>query len=146
ILITLVGQGLLLSPVLKFLQIKEPENDMSEEKQEMLLMRKLKEIALEKLKSDYAEQIERNSLIRHQKHKLENELMMMIDKVQCMETSKNLTDVITENKEILRQIIQSQRNEIHRVKRDKTFDDHVLRSIEMQLDFEEAKITGFRMD
>jgi len=146
ILITLVGQGLLLSPVLKLLQIKEPESDMPEEKQEMILMRKLKEIALEKLKNDYAEQIEKNSLIRHQKHKLENELMMMIDKVQCMETSTNLTDVITENKEILRQIIQSQRNEIHRVKRDKTFDDHVLRSIEMQLDFEEAKITGFRMD
>lgn len=146
ILITLVGQGLLLSPVLKFLKIKEAESNMPEEKQEMLLMRKLKEIALEKLKSDYAEQIEKNSLIRHQKYKLENELMMMIDKVQCMETSKDLAGVISENKEMLRQIIQSQRNEIHRIKREKTFDDHVLRSIEMQLDFEEAKITGFRME
>jgi len=146
ILITLVGQGLLLSPILKFLNLTEPDNEMPEEKQEMLLMRKLKEIALEKLKNDYAEQIEKNSLIRHQKHKLENELMLMMDKVQCMEDSENFNFAITENKEILRQIIQSQRNEIHKVKRNKMFDDHVLRTIEMQLDFEEAKITGFKTD
>lgn len=146
ILITLVGQGLLLPWVLKLLKIKEPDSDLPPEKQEIILMKKLKEIALNKLENDYAEKIENNKMIRHQKHKLENELMLMIDKTQCMESSVDFTATMSENKEILRQIIQSQRNEIHRIKRDKIFDDHVLRTIEMQLDFEEAKITGFKTD
>lgn len=50
---------------------------------------------------------------------------------------------MNENKDVLRQVIQAQRNELHRMKREKIFDDHVMRTIEMQLDFDEAKITGF---
>ncbi|HAO29537.1 MAG TPA: Na+/H+ antiporter, partial [Chryseobacterium indologenes] len=84
ILITLVGQGLLLSPILKLLKIKDAGSELPEEKQEVILMRKLKETALHKLDHDFSELTERNSLVRHQKHKLENEMMLMADKAQCM--------------------------------------------------------------
>ncbi|MCD9615137.1 Na+/H+ antiporter [Chryseobacterium gleum] len=143
ILITLVGQGLLLSPILKLLNIQDAGSELPEEKQEVILMRKLKETALHKLDNDFSELTVTNSLVRHQKHKLENEMMLMADKAQCMASTGDYVSAINENKDVLRQIIQAQRNELHRMKREKIFDDHVMRSIEMQLDFDEAKITGF---
>lgn len=143
ILITLVGQGLLLAPILKLLNIQDAGSELPEEKQEVILMRKLKETALHKLDNDFSELAVTNSLVRHQKHKLENEMMLMADKAQCMASTGDYVSAINENKDVLRQIIQAQRNELHRVKREKIFDDHVMRTIEMQLDFDEAKITGF---
>lgn len=143
ILITLVGQGLMLSPILKLLKIKDVESDIPKEKQEVILWRKLKETALHTLENDYTQLIETNSLVRHQKRKLENEMMMMADKTQCMASTENFSSSLHESKDVLRQVIQAQRNELHRMKREKIFDDQVLRGIEMQLDFDEAKITGF---
>ncbi|MGX5685358.1 Na+/H+ antiporter [Chryseobacterium cucumeris] len=143
ILITLVGQGLLLAPILKLLNIQDAGSELPEEKQEVILMRKLKETALHKLDKDFSELAVTNSLVRHQKHKLENEMMLMADKAQCMASTGDYVTAINQNKDVLRQIIQAQRNELHRMKREKIFDDHVMRTIEMQLDFDEAKITGF---
>ncbi len=143
ILITLVGQGLLLSPILKFLKIEDAGSELPEEKQEAILMKKLKETALEKLTSDFSELSENNSLVRHQIYKLENEMKLIADKAQCMGSAVDYASAMNENKDVLRQVIQAQRNELHRIKREKAFDDHVLRTIEMQLDFDEAKITGF---
>ncbi|UCA61119.1 Na+/H+ antiporter [Chryseobacterium rhizoplanae] len=143
ILITLVGQGLLLAPILKLLNIQDAGSELPEEKQEVILMRKLKETALHKLENDFSELAVSNSLVRHQKHKLENEMMLMADKAQCMASTGDSVTAINQNKDVLRQIIQAQRNELHRMKKEKIFDDHVMRTIEMQLDFDEAKITGF---
>ncbi|MFP3835965.1 Na+/H+ antiporter, partial [Chryseobacterium sp. SIMBA_028] len=80
ILITLVGQGLLLSPILKLLKVSDAGSELPEEKQEVILMKKLKETALHKLDNDFSGLAETNSLVRHQKHRLENEMMMMTDK------------------------------------------------------------------
>lgn len=143
ILITLVGQGLLLSPILKFLKIEDAGSELPEEKQEAILMKKLKETALQKLTSDFSEVSENNSLVRHQIYKLENEMKLIADKAQCMGSTVDYAAAMNENKDVLRQVIQAQRNELHRMKREKIFDDHVMRTIEMQLDFDEAKITGF---
>lgn len=143
ILITLVGQGLLLAPILKLLNIQDAGSELPEEKQEVILMRKLKETALHKLENDFSELAVSNGLVRHQKHKLENEMMLMADKAQCMASTGDYVTAINQNKDVLRQIIQAQRNELHRMKKEKIFDDHVMRTIEMQLDFDEAKITGF---
>lgn len=143
ILITLVGQGLLLTSILKWLNIEDAGSELPEEKQEAILMKKLKETALEKLNTDFSELSENNKLVQHLIYKLENEMKLMADKAQCMASTVDYVQAMNETKDVLRQVIQTQRNELHRMKREKIFDDHVMRTIEMQLDFEEAKITGF---
>lgn len=143
ILITLVGQGLLLTPILKWLNIDDAGSEMPEEKQEAILMKRLKETALEKLTTDFTELSENNKLVQHLIYKFENEMKLMADKAQCMASTLDYVQARNETKDVLRQVIQAQRNELHRMKREKIFDDHVMRTIEMQLDFEEAKITGF---
>src|SRR5690606_18535641 len=115
ILITLVGQGLLLAPILKLLKMSDAGSKLPEEKQEVILLRKLKETALQKLDNDFSELAERNTLVRHQKHKLENEMMLMADKAQCIASTGDYVTAINENKDVMRQIIQAQRNELHRM-------------------------------
>lgn len=145
ILITLVGQGLLLAPILKLLKIKEPDSEIPVEKQEINLIKKMKESALNKMNSDYQELMAKNKLVHHQKLKLENDLMMMADKTQCFAVSEkhNFGEALREHKEVLRDLINAQRSELHRFRKERIFDDVLLRSIEMQLDLEETKITGF---
>lgn len=106
-------------------------------------MKKLKETALEKLNTDFSELSENNKLVQHLIYKLENEMKLMADKAQYMASTVYYVQAMNETKDVLRQVIQTQRNELHRMKREKICDDHVMRTIEMQLDFEEAKITGF---
>jgi CPA1 family monovalent cation:H+ antiporter len=143
ILITLVGQGLMITPLLKLLKMKESGSELPEEKQEVILVKRLKQSALQKLESDFGTLAETNSLVQHQKNRLTNELVMMTDKSQCMASAADYAAAMSESKDVTRQLIQEQRNELHRLKRERIFDDHVLRAVEMQLDFDEAKITGF---
>jgi CPA1 family monovalent cation:H+ antiporter len=143
ILITLVGQDLFLTPILKWLNIEDAGSELPEEKQEAILMKKLKETALEKLNTDFSELSENNKLVQHLIYKLENEMKLMADKAQYMASTVYYVQAMNETKDVLRLVIQTQRNELHRMKREKICDDHVMRTIEMQLDFEEAKITGF---
>jgi Na+/H+ antiporter len=146
ILITLVGQGLLLAPVLKWLNIKEPDTGIPVMKQELMIKKKLHEVALQKLEQDFPHLLENNILAQHQKNKLLNELQLMIDKTERIEACSNYNETQEDMKSMLRQLIQSQRSEIHRIKKDKIYDDHVLKTLELQLDFDEAKITGFNTD
>lgn len=142
ILITLVGQGLLLSPILKLLKIEDEGGDMPEEKQEAMVMKALKEKALYRLSTEFSEESKNNSLVQHLVYKLENELKLIVDKSQCIGEAVDYSSAMQENKEVLRDLIKTQRDELHRLKREKIYDDHVIRNIEMQLDFDEVKITG----
>ena len=44
----------------------------------------------------------------------------------------------------MRNLIGVQRSELRNLKKNNLFDDEVIRTAEMQLDLEEAKITGFQ--
>ncbi len=143
ILITLVGQGLLLSPILKLLKLQEAPLDLPIEKQELLVMKHLKENALSKINKEYEEAVNVNNLVNHQKVKLESELRLLVDKSSCLATSVNYKDAVHQSKEVLRNIIHSQRQELRKMRRENIYDDEVLRVAEMQLDLEETKITGF---
>lgn len=142
ILITLVGQGLLLPLLLKWLDIKESGTGIPAEKQEIIVQKRLKNIALQRIQSDFSEHLEKNSLVRHQKHKLENDITMIADKNACIADTDNFQEAVKETKFILRQLIKSQRDELQQIKREKIYDDEIIRNIETQLDFDEAKITG----
>ncbi|WP_346236428.1 Na+/H+ antiporter [Niabella insulamsoli] len=144
ILITLVGQGLLLPSILKWLKIEDTEERIPHEKQEAIIQQKLKNVALEKINNDYREDLTANSLVRHQKTKLENELELLNDKFSCIDHSTHFHVAAARNREVVRDIIKLQRQELHKIRKEKKFDDVVLRNLEMQLDFDETKITGFQ--
>ena len=144
ILITLVGQGLLLAPILKLLKVKDVQLGMPKEKQEVMLKRHLKGLALKHLVENYEDEVESNALVGHQKTKLENDLMLLVDNTECLATEEayDFGEALQENKVIMRQLIHVQRRELHQLKKQMLYDDAVLRIAENQLDFDEVKITG----
>ena len=144
ILITLVGQGLLLGPILKLLKIEENTLGIPKEKQELIMLKSLKQVALDKINGHYTEDLHENRLIHHQKMKLENELMLLKNKSSCLVTNENYVQNIEHSKEVMRNLIGVQRSELRNLKKNNLFDDEVIRTAEMQLDLEEAKITGFQ--
>ena len=144
ILITLVGQGLLLGPILKLLKIEENTLGIPKEKQELIMLKSLKQVALDKINGHYTEDLHENRLIHHQKMKLENELMLLENKSSCLVTNENYVQNIEHSKEVMRNLIKAQRSELRNLKKNNLFDDEVIRTAEMQLDLEEAKITGFQ--
>ncbi|MCH5596697.1 Na+/H+ antiporter [Niabella ginsengisoli] len=144
ILITLVGQGLLLPTVLKWLKMEDSEKRIPHEKQEAIIQQKLKQVALEKINNDYSGELTENSLIRHQKTRLESELELLTDKFSCIDHSEHFQLAAARNREVIRDIIKLQRKELHQIRKEKKYDDAVLRNLEMQLDFDETKITGLQ--
>lgn len=144
ILITLVGQGLLLPPVLKWIKVEDDEKRVPHEKQEAIIQQKLKQLALDKINTEYENEMTENSLVRHQKTKLESELQLLTDKFSCIDHSEHFYVAAAKSRDVSRQIIKLQRGELHKLRKEKKFDDAVLRNLEMQLDFDETKLTGFQ--
>ena len=145
ILMTLVGQGLLLSPILKLLKMDNDEAEVSKENQELKILQVLKNAALDKINTTYNEDIRTNQLMNHQKVKLENEIMLLENKTSCIVNIEEFSSAVQNNKLMMRNIIEVQRNELKKLRKNTMFDDEVLRTAEMQLDLEEAKITGFQL-
>lgn len=144
ILITLVGQGLLLPWILRILKVEDQGSSLPEEKQEILILKRIKQAPLDKLKNNYEQEIEKNGLVRHYKHRLENEIAMLEDKNICTAGPSNYVADKAESQQIIRLLIQEERNELHLIRKEKIFDDTVIRHIENQLDYDEVKITGFQ--
>lgn len=143
IVLTLVGQGLLLPLFIKWLNIKEIDEVLPREKQEALIQASLKHAALTAINGNYQNQIAQNSLVNHQKRKLETDLELLSSKLQCIATSAHHAEAASVNKYIARDLIRVQRHELLRLRHEQQFEDAVIRNQEMQLDLEEAKITGF---
>ncbi|MBZ4188579.1 Na+/H+ antiporter [Niabella beijingensis] len=143
IVLTLVGQGLLLPVFIKWMKIKEIDEVLPREKQEAIIQARLKHAALTAMNSDFQKQIAQNSLVNHQKRKLETDLELLSDKLQCIATSSHHAEAASANKDIARALIRVQRDQLLRLRHEQQFEDTVLRNQEMQLDLEEAKITGF---
>jgi len=143
ILITLVGQGLLLPLILKFVKVTELTEGLPEEKQEALILHRLKNKALNTITADYKDVVKHNSLVNHMKISLENEVGLINDKMQCIHTNEGHTEAMGQSREVYRGLLRAQRRELMAIRSERRYDDNVIRSLEMQLDLDEVKITGF---
>lgn len=143
ILLTLVGQGLLLPIILKYIDIKEVGATMSEEEQETRILWKLKRIALHTLDKNYSEEVKKYSLVNNRKMQLQADLELLENRLKCINNSFH-GDAVKSVTEIRREIIKEQRKLLSELRRMDEFDDSVLRKQELSLDLDEAKITGFQ--
>jgi Na+/H+ antiporter len=143
ILITLVGQGLILPLLLRLINIKEIDETIPEEKQEAIIVQRMKKKALETITSQHAAEIQQNSLVNHMKRKLESEVTLIDDKMHCIKNADHHLEAMAVSRDIHRKMINTQRNELRVVRHEKVFEENVIRHLEMQLDLDEAKLTGF---
>ena len=140
ILVTLVGQGLLLPFVIKWLSISEIDDIASDEEQETGIRLSLNKVALAYLNEKQPILLSQNELITIFKSDLENEIANLSAKLtslECNESEKN--DVLVFRNQ-LKIIYNLQRKELVRLRKAKLFSDEVLRREAERIDLDEARL------
>jgi len=142
IFVTLVVQGLTLPLFIKFLKIPEPKHKLSEQEQISQIKLKLIDLSLDKLVKDYQFQCTHNELMVNLKAELQHSLKEKKDTIQAFKKGDiNSVDLKAYN-EIVLALIQVQRDELHHLKGNKSYDDDIIRKEEWRLDLEELSITS----
>jgi monovalent cation/hydrogen antiporter len=135
ILVTLVGQGLTLPWVVRKLNVQEVDPRVPEEEQEMTLVGRLAQAALDHLgtTNDHplAGQLHHHFSVRAQSSERA---------LAAMHAAGNAMRSDAADHTILHELIGVQRRALAKARREHIFDDEVVRKVEDQLDLEEASI------
>ncbi|MVM37661.1 Na+/H+ antiporter [Spirosoma sp. HMF3257] len=137
ILVTLVFQGLTLPFVIRWVQLKDPTDRIPEDVQESKIRIKLLKVALHYLTENYAEEAGSNELVANLKSRMESDVHQTKRHLDSVESD---SENVAQYNEIMAEIIQIKRDELHRLRSIQEFDDEVIRKEEAQMDLEEEKI------
>lgn len=141
ILVTLVFQGLTLPWVIRKIRIKEIDDKIPEEEQEAAIRLRMMRSALKTLDEKYVQETTGNELVGFLKKQLENDISItdqQLASLVCDTTEKEEVEVYNR---VLTALITVQRNELFLLRKEKEFEDEVIRRQEAQLDLDEAKIS-----
>lgn len=142
IFVTLVVQGLTLPLFIKLLKIPEAKHKLPEQEQINQIKLKLVDLSLDKLVKDYQFQCTHNELMVNLKAELQHSLKEKKDTIHAFKKGEiNAGDLKAYN-EIVLALIQVQRDELHHLKGNKSYDDDIIRKEEWRLDLEELSITS----
>lgn len=138
ILITLVLQGLSLSPLIKALKI---EVDEEEDKAQQLLMRiQLAESVLAYLDSNYSEEIDDNETYKRVRDRYERMIDVAKKNLAAAEKEEEQHSFLPHYRQMLLEIIEVRRRELSRYRHSGEFSEELIREREWELDLEEARL------
>jgi CPA1 family monovalent cation:H+ antiporter len=143
ILITLVIQGLTLPVVLRLLKIQEIDEIVPEEEQEAAIRLRLMNVSLQWLSQKHATEVEENELIENIKKQLESDILLTQQRLETLTHHDPEKREVVEYTHILVELIESQRKELAAMRKEKIYDQEVIRKQEAQLDLEEAKLNHY---
>ncbi|ASZ11046.1 Na+/H+ antiporter [Chitinophaga pendula] len=142
ILMTLVFQGLTLPLLIRWVKIKDTEDFAPAEEQETAITLRLMQAALKRLNENYAEAARENELVGFLQHQLENDIALADQRLASLECDETEREEIALYNHVVLDLCAVQRKELYRLRAERLFSDEEIRKQEMQLDFDEAKITG----
>lgn len=139
ILVTLVFQGLTLPIIIRFAGLKE--TDMPEEdEQEAMIRLHLVQVAIKKLDEQYANELVSNEWVLNLKKRLEadhNHTQQHLASLTCDASEKG---AVARYSQVHSELIQLQRKELYRLRKQDKFDDEAIRKQEAQMDLDEARL------
>lgn len=142
IFVTLVFQGLSLPFIVRWIKIREIDEQLPEEEQRAGIRLRLSQAGLRQLEEQYARQVEENEMVGFLKQDMENDIHLTRLRLTSMECAEIGKKAMEEYHHILMDIYTVKRKELFRMRKEKIFSDEEIRSAETALDLEEAKITG----
>lgn len=142
ILVTLVLQGLSLPLVIKWLKIEEAEELLPEAEQEAGIRLRLMKSALHTLNKKFKDEVETNELVENLKKSLESNIAIVAEQLECLVCDDLLNEEVQQYNQVMVDLIQVQRDELVQLRRERVFEDNVLRKQVAQLDLDEAKINN----
>ncbi|WP_324673507.1 Na+/H+ antiporter [Hymenobacter sp. GOD-10R] len=137
ILVTLVGQGLTLPMLIRWIGVEDLDHLQPEYEQQRAVRGQLITHALDTLNEQYAAQTQRNSLVGALKQKLEKEVHLSTHQVPAGEDDEQ---EVAEYYHIYSELIGVQRQTLLKLRSQEEYDDEVIRKLETQLDLEEEKL------
>ena len=144
ILVTLVFQGLTLPLIIKAIHIREIDPLVPEEQQEATINQRLLQVSLNRLKEHYPNELEAIGLVNALKDSLENSLNHVSRRLESMECEAIDQAEMEVYNHILKDMYRIQRQELHKIRKEKAFSDEVIRKQEMQIDLSDTKIPHTR--
>lgn len=134
ILITLVFQGLTLPVLVRWVNMEDRDHDIPEEKQEMIIRKKLSDTALRLLNEKYREHVASNELLQSLKTKLET---LQQDPVP---DDKNPRSAHKAFRKVFSEVIREQRELLRKLNKKEEVDEEIIRKHIALLDLEEEKM------
>lgn len=136
ILVTLVGQGLTLPWLVRKLNVQEVDGHMAEEEQELGLRIRMVRAVVRHLeeRTDVDAQTDR---VREHFLQLEQNYLRSLESLRSAEKALVRNDG---NRTLMRSILAVQRRELAAARKERVFDDELLRKMEGNLDLEEARL------
>lgn len=127
IFMTLVVQGLTLSPIIKIVELDDPDNYMSEEEQEALLAKKIAEYSFSFLEETYTDE--------------DNPAFQLLKASWKQGEEMSLNDELrTDYRNARLKLLEQQRNWLHEWNKELMIDDAVIRKYLSMLDMEEEQL------
>lgn len=142
ILFTLVFQGLSLSPIIRWLDIKEEANEEAEH--EVVIRLRLAEAVLNHLQTNYADEL--NGIDAYTRIKDRYERMAEIANRRLLKEEKEVATphFLPKYRRMLLELVAIRRNELYKLRSEKHYSDELLRTKEHELDLEEARLNDGR--
>lgn len=141
ILVTLVIQGLSLPFIIRYMKIEGDDETAPAEEQEAGIHLRLTKAALQTLEEKYIREVGENELVKNLKGRLENDISLTEQRMESMVCDDNQAGEIRVYNRVLIDIINVQRRELIVLRREKAFEDELLRKQTEQLDLSEARLS-----
>jgi CPA1 family monovalent cation:H+ antiporter len=138
ILFTLVFQGLSLSPIIKWLKIKEDDNE--EVEHEIIIRLRLAEAALSHLQSNYIDELNSVDAYIRIKERYERMVNIANRRLNKEEREAGMAPFLPKYRRMLLELVSVRRSELHKLRSEKLYSDELIRNKEYELDLEEARL------
>jgi len=136
ILVTLVFQGLTLPWVVKWVNMEDPDSNMSREQQEIVVQKKLSIAALKVLNERYADEVSKNEILQSIKAKHAGHLRLFESKL-AEGGNLPITSSESDYLNIVTDVINEQRSVLQQLNKKQEVDETIIRKYNGLLDMEE---------
>lgn len=142
ILVTLVVQGLSLPFLIRWLKIPENKFKLSEQEQTTRIKMLLIDRSLSHIQEQHEADLVSNEQFVRFKANLENTLNNKKNKLSAIKDGTSDHQELKVYRELMLDLIRVQRDELHRLKHNRDYDDDIIREEERRLDLEELSRTS----
>jgi Na+/H+ antiporter len=139
IIVTLVGQGLILPTVVHIVKPEYFPDQKPDELQMLEMDTHLVNASITELESKYKRDLENNPMLRNRYEQLRLKKSLYEEAI-TKEKKRTLGAILTRFKRVMVAITEHQRTELHRFRHKDHYDDDVIAAIERRLDLEEERL------
>lgn len=141
ILVTLVIQGLSLPLIIKLIKIEEIDDLIPEEEQTANIKLRLMRASLHHIDTNFKSEIEENELVLNLRKRLANSVDLTSERLESLECQTMEFQEVHTYKKVYLDLINVQRKELNKIRKEKVFELEVIQKQQMELDFDESKLS-----